>query len=209
MSNYVEPLVYRPARWSLATTVAPVIEPVSIIDAREHFRGELAAELDSTIARMLAAARGAVEKATRRAMLTQTRVLRLDRFPVAAHQVIELPGGVIQSVSSVSYTDADNATQTLASSVYATDFATDSGTGRLALAADQDWPETGDEGLAVTITYVAGWASAALVPAQLRTATLLMLAWLYDHRSAFEASAPSENPAYAAMIAPWRIGRIG
>lgn len=208
MSAYIEPLVYRPSRWSMQVSVAPTSEPVTVDDLKDQSR--IGNDDESYfLAGLISGARETVEHMTRRAILTQTRVLKLDEFPPNAGQVIELPGGNIQSVTSVAYNDADNASQTLSASVYDTDFGTTTGTGRISLAAGQSWPGTGDAGLNVTVTYVAGWATAAAVPASLKRAILLLASQSYRDREAFDQNSMAANPAFTAMIAPWRVVRLG
>lgn len=208
MSRFVQPLVYRPSRWSMQVSVAPTFEPVTVTDLKDQARIDLSDD-DYLAEGLIQAARETVESMTRRAIITQTRILRIDDFPPEDHQVIELPGGKIQSVSSITYNDTDNATQTLSASIYDTDFGTQAGTGRVSLAADQDWPDTGEDGLNVTITYVAGWTTAALVPASIRRAILLFAAQMYRDREAFDQAAMVANPAFTALLAPWRVQRVG
>lgn len=198
--------LYRPNRWSLTVSVAPTAEPITVADLKDMARIQTSDE-EYSLSGIVTAARQAVENATRRALMTQTRVLKLDAFP-AGDQYFELPGGNIQSVTSIIYNDTDNATQTLSSAVYETDFGTDGGTGRIGLAPDQEWPDLGDSGLNVTVTYVAGWTSAALVPQSLKHAIALMASWLYDNRAAFDMSKAEANPAFDALIAPYRIHRV-
>ena len=208
MSAYIEPLVYRPSRWSMQVSSAPTSEPVTVDDLKDQSRIDNDDE-NYLLVGLISGARETVEHMTRRAVLTQTRVLKLDDFPPDAGQVIELPGGNIQSVTSVAYNDADNASQTLSASVYDTDFGTTTGTGRISLAAGQSWPATGDAGLNVTVTYVAGWATASAVPMSIKRAILLLASQSYRDREAFDQNVMTANPAFTAMIAPWRVVRLG
>lgn len=208
MSDFVQPLVYRPGRWSLEIKVQPAIEPIDEDTLSLHLRAD-DSEDSLLLLGYIAAARGIVEGHTKRALLTQTRVMKLDRFPGARHQVIELPGGVVQGIVSVSYIDENGASQTWGSSNYATDFGTRHGTGRLGLATNAEWPDTIDDGLAVTVTYLCGWTSAALVPAEIRQAVLMVAADLYDRRHASAEGAIAPNPAVAALLGQWRITRVG
>ena len=73
----------------------------------------------------------------------------------------------MQSISSVTYLDADGATQTVAGSVYTLDNADEHGRAWVLLQDGEEWPDVGDYGNAVTVTFVAGYGAAAAVPAAL------------------------------------------
>jgi uncharacterized phiE125 gp8 family phage protein len=132
-----------------------------------------------------------------RALVQQTLVLRLDRFPSSACDPILLPCPPLRSVSSVQYVDEAGATQTMDSADYLVDTA--STPGRLTPAYAGRWPTTRRQMNAVTITYVAGYAPVESgsptdwtgnVPAPVKAAARLLLAHLYENR---EATTPLPN----------------
>src|SRR5262245_55104347 len=61
---------------------APVSEPLSLTEAKNYLRVEHSAD-DALIASLIAAARTQVEARTRRALITQTWRIVLDRWPVS------------------------------------------------------------------------------------------------------------------------------
>lgn len=148
-----------------------------------------------------------VEQSTRRALATRTHILRLPAFPSASAARIDLPGGNIQSVTSVQYIDEDGATQTWGSENYVTELGTRHDTGRIGLADGIDWPDTQDDQMAVTITYVAGWASASAVPVALRGVIRRIAADLVENMDGDGDGI--RNPYVAQTLAAWRIHRVG
>jgi len=124
---------------------------------------------NSEIASLITDARRAAEGILDRALITQTWELTLDRFPFYSadntRSEILLPRPPLQSVTSITYTDIDGATQTLASANYKVD--TIGEPGRVVPAYGLSWPSTRNEINAVTVRYVCGYGAAATVPADI------------------------------------------
>ena len=162
--------------WSLTETVAPSVEPITTAEAKTELRVEHSEE-DDLIDRKIKAARRMVEKITRRSLINTTFTLKLDAFPVE----IRTPRSPLSSVTSITHIDCDGNSQTVASSVYDVD--TDTEPGRIFLKFDQSWPDTRTINNAVTVTFVAGFGSAASsVPESLRSAVRLLAAHYYEQR---------------------------
>ena len=181
--------------YSLNRTVGPASEPVSLAEAKDHL--ELSAS-DSThetkLTRFLQAARERVEADTNYAMISQTYTLTLDAFPTDA---IEIPLRPMTSVSSITYFDADNAEQTLATSVYATDLAR-----RIVhLKYDQEWPEVIDARSAVTVTFAVGYSSASAVPDLFKQLILVQVALMFEDRGDLTKKTHWET-AYERLLNP-------
>lgn len=156
-------------------TDGPDVEPISQDEAKLHLRVDHSAD-DDLIDILIQAARETVEAHTNRSLITQTRVIKLDNFPFG---VLKLTHGPVQSLTSIDYTDSDEANQTLDSDEYWKDL--DSNIPRI--KAKTSWPATFDKPNAVTITYVAGYGDAGTdVPAKLRQAMLLIIGHLYENR---------------------------
>lgn len=111
-----------------------------------------------------------------RALVTQQWELLLDAFPCAS--VIRIPLPPLVSVQSITYVDTDGATQTLATSVYAVDTASEPGV--VSLKYGQTWPSTQCQRNAVTIAFTCGYGTAAAVPERLKSAIKLMVKDRYD-----------------------------
>jgi uncharacterized phiE125 gp8 family phage protein len=153
-------------------------EPVTVAELRGHLR-LVSTNEDAYLGTLIAAAREQVEHLTDRCLIPQTMTLRIDAFP-SDRKWIELPAPPAVSVSAVTYLDSDGATQTLASGNYSVIVGSEPAL--LLLDDDQDWPDAQDTVGAVTITYLAGYASAGVVPARLKMAVLWLAAWWYEQR---------------------------
>ena len=135
-----------------------------------------------------------------RALVTQKWELLLDTFPCASTIAIPLPP--LRTVESITYVDSDGATQTLATSVYAVDTASEPGVVSLKYA--QVWPATRCERNAVSIQFTAGYGAAAVVPERLKSAIKLMVGDLFANREA-SGDDLKANPALQALIFPFKV----
>lgn len=140
---------------------------------------------DALIAAMLKAARQAVEARQNISTLTKTIVQKLERFPssykVATdyENVIKLLVYPVVNVSSITYLDENGVLQTLAQNLYEVD----TYRGIIGEAVDQDFPDTYLSLNDVTITYTAGFGTAATdCPSDIRIAVLKLIANMYDNR---------------------------
>lgn len=150
------------------TTVEPTIEPITLEMLKDRLRLGSACDFDAELSLVLTTARKQVEADTYRRLITQTIVGYLDAFPCVPE--IEMRVAPISSVTSIAYTDEAGASQTFASTRYATDL--NSTPPRIILDTNEQWEET-DENTpnSVQITFVAGYGStAASVPAAARLA---------------------------------------
>lgn len=156
-------------------SIAPVAEPVTLEEAKLHLR-VTEADDDAYIDALITAARVTFEIETRRALATQTRVLRMDNFPPFA--AIELPKPPLQSVTHIKYYDTNNSLQTYSTDYYWVDiYATP---GRVGLVSTvSGWPSTYAKPNAVEITYVAGYTTA---PKTLKQGMLLLIGHYYANR---------------------------
>lgn len=140
-----------------------------------------------------------------RAMITQTWVMKLPDFPAGCRIVLPLPP--LQSVTSITYLDTNNASQTLASSEYVVVKGGEIAKGYIELAEGSSWPSTYDHPEAVTITFVAGYGDdASDVPGNIKAAGLLMVDDLYRHRSSQSVDYEvHSNPAANNLLAPYMV----
>lgn len=161
-------------------TTQPATEPVTLAEAKAHLRIDTTAD-DTLIESLITAARQWCEDYERRAYVTQTITVKLDRFT----NKIVLPKPKLQSVTSVKYIDTAGVEQTLSTDIYNVD--TYREPGRITLAYNQSWPTTRDDYNAVEIVYVAGYGDAADVPDRVKCAIKLIVGHLYENR---ESTAP-------------------
>lgn len=165
---------------SYKVTTEPVVEPLTLEDAKEYLRIQNNDE-DQLIAQLIIAARSYCEEELDLAIVEQTITLKLDSFPDS--RVIYLPRSNLLDVTSVSYLDQDNASQTF------TDYTKDiySTPGRI-INNTNDWPTTTDDANAVTIVYTAGFgeyseSSGAPVPGAVDQAMKMLVTHFYENRT--------------------------
>lgn len=150
------------------TTVEPAVEPITLENLKDRLRIGSTCEFDAELSLVLTQARKQVEQDTYRRLITQTVVGYLDAFRFVRE--IELRLAPVSSVTSIVYTDQNSASQTFASSRYATDL--NSTPPRIVLKTNEEFEYTEESTPnAVAITFVAGYgATAASVPAAAKLA---------------------------------------
>lgn len=201
--------------YRLKRTVLPTAEPVTAFAAMEHLRTDSGVE-ENYISGLITVAREWCETYTQSTLMTSTWQLTLDRFPEAPVAKrgrvnlpeIALPRGPVQSVSSIVYLDEDNASQTLSASVYTVDTASGS-VARVVPAYDQEWPDTIDHINAVTVTYIAGYTAAALVPSHFVHAIKLLVGHWYENRESVGSVGKEIELTVHSLLAPYRLGTVG
>jgi uncharacterized phiE125 gp8 family phage protein len=158
-------------------SVAPVSSPVTVEDARLHLDLD-DNYYDSQLDRLIDVARRRVEQDTRRSLITQTHVLSMDTFP--SNGIIELPTAPVQSVTSVTYVDTADATQTF------TEYALDSNNtpSRLVLNDGESFPTVRGHYDDIKVTYIAGYGSTvASVDPVAKFAILMLISHLFNSPS--------------------------
>jgi uncharacterized phiE125 gp8 family phage protein len=189
----------------------PTEAPVTFEEFCDHVKpGDTEAE-QFDIERKLAAAVDFIEDETRRALVTSTWEITLERWPVK-DRYIELPLGNLQSVDSITYRDASGTVNTWPANQYrvfrtydpAADGVSDAGPGRICPGYAVPWPfAVLDVGEPITIRFVCGWKDAESVPPQLKAAVLLYAGHLYRNREAVtigSRAATGGNPEAVPMI---------
>lgn len=135
-----------------------------------------------------------------RCILEQTWRVDFDAFS----DEMRLPIGDLIAVSSMTYYDANNAQQTLASTVYQ---ALSDGLGTyISLKPGQVWPAAYARQDAVRVTWTAGFgATAATVPPAIKHAALLLIGHWYENRATVNVgNINSELPfTVEALLAPF------
>lgn len=182
-------------------TTAPVQEPVSIGEAKAHLRVTYGDE-DAYIGHLIQTAREFVESDAEISIMPQTIALYLDHFYASEIQLRRPP---ISAVTSITYYDSANAQQTLDVSVYDTDLVSVPPT--VSLKTQQTWPSTYDRENAVTITCTAGYTSAALVPATVKQAILVLVDYWFRNRAAVGSKSEDIELSYAALLSRVRWSR--
>lgn len=171
----------------------PTTEPVTLAEVRRQlFLSPSDTSNDQELTSRIQAAREQWEHDTDSAMLSQTLSVTLERF---CGLEIELPSRPIQSVTHVKYYDGDNSLQTFSSASYSLN----KPDRKIVLNWDASWPTTYDRWDSVVITYVAGYATAALIPAIAKQAMLLNITYnQYGNRG--DNDRPNDQRAYEALV---------
>ena len=184
----------------LLRTIDAAVEPVSTAEAKLHVRVTSSTD-DALIARLITAARQMAENELRRAILPQTWELTLDKFPDA----IKLAYPPLIGVTTVKYLEpVAGVSTTLNALSYTVDGKSEPGW--IVPAYGYAWPDTYDAINGVTVTYTAGWATAADVPAAIKAWIMLHIGHLYENR---EATMPGVSilplPFISALLDPYRV----
>lgn len=143
----------------------PGDEPVGVGEVKDDLRIRFN-DSDGLIRDQIAVARQYIEEQLIwKALLTQTCI---DKFPTLGGE-LELAWEPVQSITSITYQDIDNATQTLSTDIY--ELASRHGAGIVRLKDNQSWKTTLAHDDSVTVTYVAGFGDdASNVPISIRQA---------------------------------------
>lgn len=182
-------------------TTAPVVEPVSIGEAKAHLRIDHGDE-DAYIGHLVTVAREFVETDAQISIMPQTVTVYLDDFSGPS---IDLRRPPVSAVSGITYYDSAGAQQTLATTVYETDLV--SVPPAVCLKDGQTWPTVDDRQNAVAITCTAGYSSPALVPAIVKQAILVLVEYWFRNRSALMAMNDDIERSYTALLSRVRWSR--
>ena len=179
---------------SLTVHTQPVVEPVSVADAKAHCRIDTNTD-DTYVAALISAAREYVEAYMDESLIDQQLVMRLDAFPAA----IELPRPPMSQTASrtavtIVYTANDaGSTATLATNQYRVD--RDSTPGTLRPLYGGSWPSHLLDYGSVTVTWWAGRGEdGGKVSQRVKAAILMLVGQWYERRMAADAASMSEMP---------------
>lgn len=195
---------------ALKLQTAPATEPITTSEAKTHLRVDFSTD-DTYIDTLITSARQFTESYVGQTLVTTTWDLYLDGFGDCDYRVgdyIRLPMGPVQSITSISYLDENNASQTWTSTKYRLDTATLPG--RVLPVVGETYPTTYPTTNAVTIRFVAGYGAASAVPLSLKHAVKILVAHLYENREiTIQGSSISQVPmAYDSFCWMERVGNL-
>jgi uncharacterized phiE125 gp8 family phage protein len=162
---------------------APESEPVSLNLMKLHL-GIPSSETtwDDILEIFIETSRTVVENCTRRALIEQERLLRLDDFPLSDFP-IKLARNPVISVDSVKYLDTTGTLITLTNDVH---YRVDLVTTPSKIYPIDSWPSTLDQEAAVRVEYTAGYGDEdSDVPSPIRSAITLIAAHYFANREAY------------------------
>lgn len=172
----------------------PAAEPVTLAEAKTHLRLDGSA-FDAEVTALIPAAREAVENYTNRAWAQAQFKMFFDRTP--SDRILDYPMPDVVSLDALSYIDGSEAEQTLTIGDYTLDADRQTIVG--------DWPAGHDLAVTVTAGPDLSGSPADPVPSCIRSAILLYLTDLFEHRGAQSSLQIYNNPAARAMMQPYRV----
>ncbi len=159
----------------------PAVEPITLAEAKAYLRVDHAAE-DALIGDLIAAARGLIEHALGRALITQRLIERLDCWGERLRPgcfLLARPN--VQDVHSIKTYDGNGDPHTFDAAHWSLDAA--SLPSRILLKGGAVFPAPGPTRNGIEIDFTAGFGDAAEdVPAPIRSAILAILADRYERR---------------------------
>ena len=199
---------------------APAAEPVTLAEAKAWLRVDTTDE-DTAISALIASARENVEATTQRRLMAQDWRIVLDRWPFARGgdgsldalwigrcapvMDVRLPLAPVSTVAAMRVYDASGQPQPIPNNVWRLVGAPD----RARLYFSSAPPQPGLPAGGIEIDVASGYGAEADVPAALRQAILLLVADWYQNRGDAEAGSPGTPPTrVAALLAPFRRGRL-
>jgi uncharacterized phiE125 gp8 family phage protein len=185
-------------------TAGPSVEPVTSTELKLQTHVDHTAE-DALLTSYILTARHLVEQWTGRALITQTRKALFQ----SAEYSYALPGGPVQSITSLKVYNKS----AVATTVDASNYMLDALNGKLIFKAAGSFPIIDLlEVDPVEVIYVCGYGAAGSnVPEPLRQAILMLAAHYYEHREAVTlgntAAVASAPVAYGVenLIEPYKV----
>lgn len=165
---------------SLKRIVDPVVDPVTLAEAKRHCRVDTDYD-DDYIASLIRLATNYVEDVLDISLITQRWQVCYDLFPIWAIILPRAP--MATGTVTVTYRLGDGTTQTLSSAT--NDFQVDTNVipGRVYPKWATAWPATRGDENSVVVQYSTGYGdSGASVPPQAKFLILALIAHLYDQR---------------------------
>lgn len=161
--------------WTVATQ--PDLDPSALESLKSQVR-ESSNVFDDELTRVLAEAVDIIQSVTHRQLINATAVFTRERFPVGSAKLV-LPPSPLVSVTSVAYTDGDDAGQTWSDTLY--DVTTNTEPGYLRPVFNGNYPSDARSRSDVIVTYVTGFGiSWSTVDARIQRAVILQAQMFYE-----------------------------
>ena len=192
-------------------TSVPGSEPFSVSEMKNYLKIESSITDDDTlIGQLIQDARFFVERATQRALITQTITEFLDTWPLADDKeprVIVPSVAPVRAITSVKYV-AEGGTPASYTTWALTNYTSDLisgknnyGGARIVKNPDVDWPTLANYKNAIEIVYPAGYGTSAEIPGGLRQAIRRLVSIWYHHRTTFQ----DDYDHVKKLIEPYKV----
>lgn len=180
---------------ALKVITPPAIEPVSLSDVKEWLRYTQTLQ-DARITALITTARTWVEDWTNRTLINTVYEFYTD----ALTNEIDINTSTIDDTTVVvTYTDTDNAEQTLTSTLYGVDNI--SPINKIFREPNQCYPASIVKPNGVKISFTAGFGVAQSdVPENFKTAIYTIIGAYFENREAFTEATVKENPIIAQTL---------
>ena len=184
---------------SLKRAAQPVVEPVSLSDAKTHLRVDTESDDDQILA-LITAAREWAENYTQRTFVHTQWTMTLDTFPWE----IELPRPPVavasgNTATTITYAMEGGGTATLATSEYRVDRTSEPGVIRTVYAGT--WPSHLLDRNSISVTWWGGYGEdGTKVPKVVRAAILMLVAYWYERRLAADQVAAAVPFGVSSML---------
>lgn len=160
----------------LVQTTTPGEYPVTVADAKRQCAIFDDITFDNLLQDYIKSVTKEVEAYTKSVFMSRTMVLYMDKFPAGD---IQIPVYPVQSVTSILYDDSADTEQTLASSNY---WVSTYGMQPF-IRTVNTWPTTYlDKPNTVRVTFTAGYASADVIPEDIKQTILLRVYEMFENR---------------------------
>ena len=172
------------------TPAAPASEPLTLTEAKQHLCIAAADDSnDSEVLRKIKAVRETWEKDTQTITVSRSVVEKINEWPDDCWRFYYRP---VSSITSITYYDTANASQTLGTSIYELDIPNR----MIKLQVDKDYPSIESRWDAITVTYVAGETT---VSEDAKESMKLLLDFLFERKGLAADNMASYN-AYESFV---------
>lgn len=185
---------------SLKRLSGPVVEPVTLAEAKQHLRVDIDAD-DSYIAALITAAREYCETYLDRTLNTSQWQMKMDGLvgDIGIPRPPMVATGTATTVSVTYVANSLGATATLSTSEYRIDREATPGVIRPLYGGS--WPSHLTDENSVTVTWWGGYgATQDDVPRVVRHAVLMLVGTWYERRQAIDSVSASELPLGAKAL---------
>ena len=190
---------------SLVRATPPAVEPVTLAEAKAHLRVDISTD-DALITSIIKAAREWCEEYLDRSLVHTQWTMRMDSFPhefVLPRPPMATSGTV--TATAITYTLETQAVETLDPATYRVD--RHDTPGRIRVVYAGTWPAHLFDENSVTVTWYGGYgADGTSVPAAIRSAMLMVISHLYEHRTAVAPSGSEVPLGVKALLDAHRWG---